>query len=74
MIKETDKRVNIKFLAKVKKTSNETFNLLRETYGKDGRVSTSTLTKRRHGIFRSLKARLERRETSDEHCFDGGNT
>jgi len=58
----------------VKKTSTETFNLLRETHGKDGRVSKSTLTKRRHGLFRGLKARLKRREASDEHYFEGGNT
>jgi hypothetical protein len=44
-IKETDEELNIKFLVKAKKTSTETFNLLRETYGKDGRVSKSTLTK-----------------------------
>jgi hypothetical protein len=37
--KSIEQRVNIKFLVNLKQTATETFNLLREPYGEEGRVT-----------------------------------
>jgi hypothetical protein len=43
--KKIEQRINCKFGVKLKKTATETFSLLRDVYGEDGRGTYSTVTK-----------------------------